>query len=93
MKIEDIQFILSHFEGAIFPRTISTKATFGKQIVVTDIQEIYSKFEQANFVDCRINACPVYTNYKGVNRQSPNFVMCDLDITKFRREIAIEDFT
>lgn len=86
MKIEDIRRILGHFDGAVFPRTISTKATQGKQIVVADIDEIYSRFNEANFVDCRINAYPVFTNYKGVNRQAPNFVMCDIDITKFRTE-------
>ena len=86
MKIEDIQLILDHFEQPIFPRTISTKVTQGKQIPVYNIEEIYSIFEQANFIDCRINAYPDYTNYQGLNRQAPNFVMCDLDITKFRTE-------
>jgi hypothetical protein len=93
MKIEDIQLILDHFEQPIFPRTISTKATQGRQIPVYNIEEAYRKFEDANFIDCRINAYPVYTNYKGINRQAPNFVMCDLDITKFRREIVIRDVT
>jgi hypothetical protein len=86
MKIEDIQLILDHFEEPVFPRTISTKATQGKQIPVYNIEEIYTGFQQANFIDCRINAYPAYTNYQGINRQAPNFVMCDLDITKFRTQ-------
>lgn len=86
IKIKDIQLILDHFEEPLFPRTICTKVTHGKQIPVYNIEEIYTRFEQANFVDCRINAYPAYTNYKGINRQAPNFVMCDLDITKFRTE-------
>src|SRR5919199_3591265 len=86
MDVAHIQLILDHFEEPIFPRTISTKTTQGKQIEVNNIEEIYSKFEQADFVDCRINAYPAYTNYKGINRQPPDFVMCDLDITKFRTE-------
>jgi hypothetical protein len=86
MKIEDISRIIGHFDGALFPRTISTKATGGKQREVADIDEMYNRFKESDFVDCRINAYPVFTNYKAVNRQSPNFVMCDLDITKFRTE-------
>ena len=86
MKIEDIQLILDHFEQPIFPRTLSTKATQGKQIAIYNIEEIYTRFGQANFIDCRINAYPAYANYQGLNRQAPNFIMCDLDITKFRTE-------
>jgi hypothetical protein len=37
-------------------------------------------------VDCIINAFPSFTNYSGINRQSPNFVMSDLDLMKFRTE-------
>src|SRR5919199_2668216 len=86
MNIKDIQLILDHFEEPIFPRTISTKATQAKQVPINNIDEAYIRFEEANFTDCRINAYPAFTNYKGLNRQAPNFVMCDLDITKFRTQ-------
>lgn len=86
MERSDIKIILEHFEEPIFPRTISTYATRGKQIEVKSIDEILARFEQANFVDCRINAFPNFSNYNGINRQSPNFVMCDLDLMKFRTE-------
>jgi len=86
MNIENLQLILDHFEEPVFPRTISTKTSQGKQIEVKTVEEAYARFKQANFIDCRINAYPDYTNYKGINRQAPNFVMCDLDITKFRNE-------
>src|SRR5919197_1512224 len=86
MNIKDIQLILDHFEEPIFPRTISTKTNQGRQIPVNNIEEAYRMFGQADFIDCRINVYPVYTNYKGLNRQAPNFVMCDLDITKFRTQ-------
>jgi hypothetical protein len=88
MELKDIQFILNHFEGAgpIFPRTISTAATRNKQILVTDIDQIYNKFKAADFVDCRINAYPDYTNFKGINRQYPALVMCDLDLSNFKTE-------
>jgi hypothetical protein len=86
MEYEDIEIILKHFEVPIWPMTISTKTTQGRQVEVKSINEVYVGFEQANFVDCRINACPPYTNYKGINRQAPIFVMCDLDMVKFRTE-------
>jgi hypothetical protein len=86
MQLEDIQFIINHFENQTYPRTISTKTTQGKQIEVYSIEEVIPRFKQANFIDCRINAYPSYTNYQGINRQSPNLVMCDLDIGKFRTE-------
>ena len=86
MNIQDIQLTLDHFEEPIFPRIISTKATHGKQIPVNNIEEAYRMFEEASFLDCRINAYPAYANYQGLNRQAPNFVMCDLDIVKFRTE-------
>jgi hypothetical protein len=81
MELKDIQFILNHFEGAgsMFPRTISTKATCNKQILVTDIDQIYNQFKAADFKDCRINAYPDFTNFDGMNMQYPAFVMCDLD--------------
>lgn len=84
--IKHIQLILDHFEEPIFPRSVSSKTTQGRQVPVNNVEEVYRRFEEANFIDCRINAYPVFTNYKGINRQAPNFVMCDLDTTKFRIE-------
>jgi hypothetical protein len=86
MKHEDLHTILAHFEEPVFPRTISTKTTAGTQVEAKNIEETYARFKQSNFIDCRINAYPSYTNYNGINRQSPNFVMCDLDLMKFRTE-------
>jgi hypothetical protein len=86
MNYQDMQVILDHFEEPVFPRTLSTKNTQGRQVKVNSIEEAYAGFEQANFIDCRINAYPDYTNYNGINRQAPNFVMCDLDLVKFRTE-------
>jgi len=86
MNCQDLQVILDHFEEPVFPRTISTKTTSGRQVEVESIEEAHARFKQANFTDCRINAYPAYTNYNGFNRQPPNFVMCDLDAIKFRTE-------
>ena len=59
METSDIQTIMRLFQGAPFPRTISTYATEGRQVSVCSIEEMLSLFGQANFVDCRINAYPV----------------------------------
>jgi hypothetical protein len=59
METSDIQTILRLFEGSPFPRTVSTYATGGRQVAVTNSDEMFTLFEQANFVDCRINAYPV----------------------------------
>jgi hypothetical protein len=46
MNIEDIRLILGHFEEPIFPRTISTKATEGRQIPIKNIEKAYRRFEE-----------------------------------------------
>lgn len=83
METSDIQSILRLFQGSPFPRTVSTYSTGGRQVFVTSIDEMYSLFKQANFVDCRINAYPVAAS---TLEQAPNFIMADLDFSKFRTE-------
>jgi hypothetical protein len=92
MELKDIQFILNHFEGAghIFPRTVSTALTRNKQVLVTDIDQIYAKFKAADFKDCRINAYPDFTNFHGINMQYPALVMCDLDLSNFKTEKLLQ---
>lgn len=89
MEISDIQAILRLFKGSLFPRTISSHATQGKQIPVGSIDEIFDWFKASNFVDCRINAYSVHVRNGGFNTQPPDFVMSDLDLTKFRTEKLI----
>jgi hypothetical protein len=69
--IEGLDFILSHCKDPIWPRTISTHATEGKQVLVFNKEEALARYEQANFVDCRISAFPDYTEWHGINRQAP----------------------
>ncbi len=85
---DGLDFILSHFEEPIWPRTISTHATEGRQILVYNKEETIVKYKQASLLDCRINAYPDYTEYKGINRQSPNFLFLDLDKSTFKTERA-----
>ena len=87
--VDDLDFILCHFQGQTWPRTISTTATYGAQVLVFSIEEAAQKFAAANMLDCRINAYPAYTQYKGINRQAPNFIFIDLDRCNFTTERAL----
>ncbi len=86
-----LDYILSHFEHQtqIWPRTISTKATEGRQVIVYSKEEALARFKQANFRDCRISAYPYWrpsitSNFIGIkNTISPNFIMIDLDLSNF----------
>ncbi|MGA9845400.1 MAG: hypothetical protein WBP64_21155 [Nitrososphaeraceae archaeon] len=75
---EGLDFILTHFKEG-FPRTISTKTTEGRQVVVYNKDEAFAMFKAANYLDCKINAYPKYVEWKGLNRQPPNFIFIDLD--------------
>jgi hypothetical protein len=84
--LENLDFALSYFEEPVFPRTISTLATQGRQIIVYNKDEVISAYIRSDYVDCRINAYPVHTEYKGINRQAPNFIFIDLDKSGFKTE-------
>jgi hypothetical protein len=77
-------FILSHFEVPLFPRTISTKATRNRQILIHSREEALTWFKAAYYKDCKINAFPAYTGMKDLNRQEPNFIFIDLDYGAFK---------
>jgi hypothetical protein len=81
--IEGLDFISSHFEHPIWPRTISTKTTEGRQVLVYNKEETLARYEQANYLDCRISGYPDYTQWNGINRQAPNFIFIDLDLSRF----------
>ena len=86
---EGLDFILSHFEEPNWPRTISTHATEGRQILAYNKQEAIARYKQSSLLDCRINAFPNYTEYRGINRQAPNFLFLDLDRSVFESERAV----
>jgi hypothetical protein len=68
-----------------WPRTISTKLSTGKQLVVNSAQEALSFFKAAGYVDCRISAYPYWrpsmvSDFVGIRNQiSANLIMIDLD--------------
>jgi hypothetical protein len=88
---EGLDYILDHFEHQkqVWPRTISTKITEGRQVIVYSKQEAIARFKQANFMDCRISAYPywrrsIISDYVDIkNVIAPNFIMIDLDLTTF----------
>ena len=51
------------------------------QIEVYSKDKLLNHFEQSNNEDCRINTYPSFTNYHGINRVVPTFIMIDLDET------------
>ena len=67
-------YSLTHFIGRVWPRNISTLTTDRRQILVFNEEEAIARFKQANWMDCRISAYPSFTEYKGINRQAPNFI-------------------
>jgi Primase X len=88
---EGLDFILTHFvddaeSSSIWPRTISTKTTEGRQVLVYNKEEALARFKQANYLDCRINAYPGYVEFKGINRQPPTFIFIDIDRYNFKTE-------
>lgn len=87
-----IDFILSHLEEPHWPRTISTKTTsLSKwQVLVFNREEALARFKQANLLDCRINAYPDYTGIDGLNRQAPNLIFIDLDLSLFNSRNALD---
>ena len=92
---EGLDYILSHFEGQrLWPRTISTKTTEGRQVVVNSIEEALARFTQADFMDCRFSAYPLpseVSSFVDVNLDmAPSVVMIDLDRETFRTQRAFE---
>jgi hypothetical protein len=78
--------MLNLCQGPPFPRTLSTYKTQGRQIEAYNKEQILTHFKASQFLDCRINAFPKFTKYHDINMQPPTFVMCDLDLIKFRNE-------
>ena len=80
---DGFDFLQIHFHDPIFPRTISTKMTEGRQVLVFSREDALARFRESN-LDCRINAYPDYTGFSGINRQAPSFIFIDLDKSGFK---------
>jgi hypothetical protein len=77
MKIKDIDYIFSHFEGPLFPRNMTTFISNG-QFTVRSKEEIHQRGKEADFIDCWINAYPEYIKYKVIIRQPPILTLFSL---------------
>ena len=51
---------------------------------------MFQAYLESDFLDCRVNAYPSYTEYKGIQRYPPNFIFADLDLSLLRTELALE---
>jgi hypothetical protein len=89
---EGLNCILGHFpeKEPIWPRTISTKTTEGRQVLVYDKEEALARFKQANYLDCKICAYTFYVEWKGINRQAPNLIFIDEDELNFKSREALD---
>jgi len=87
-----LNFLLRHFnQERLFPRKIQTHESKGKQIEVFSKDEAMKYFEQSNFVDCRINNFPSFTNYKGIQRYPPDSIFIDIDRSTFKDDKSFEN--
>jgi hypothetical protein len=69
----------------MWPRSISSFTTEGRQILVYSREEALSRFRQANFLDCRINAYPFHEDWAiKLFGQAPDFIFIDLDLFRFK---------
>jgi hypothetical protein len=95
-KVEEgLRLIISHFDPnePLWPRMISTHLTGGSQIKVYSIEEALVWFQEADFLDCRISAYPIYTD-EYINRTGimfvPTLLLIDLDREHFGTDEVFE---
>ena len=62
----------------------------GYQREVFSKEEAMKLFEDSDFIDCRINAFPSFTEYKGIQRYPPDFIFIDLDKNNFKTDRSFE---
>jgi hypothetical protein len=96
-KVEEgLDFILSHLQPPLWPRTISTKTSEGRQILVDSKQTALAYFRASNYRDCRISAFHYWkpslvSNFAEIrNEIAPNFIMIDLDKANFSTVRALK---
>jgi hypothetical protein len=88
---EGLDFITSHFNDSIWPRTISTKLTEGRQITIYSKLEAMSYYKDSDYLDCRISAYQY--PHKNDNSSTPtiSFLMIDFDLSKFNFNMKLLD--
>jgi hypothetical protein len=92
---EGLDFLLSHFREPVFPRTIATKLTEGRQFPIWSREEALVEYRCANYLDCRISAFPYWkpsllSDFAEItNAVAPDFIMNDLDRCNFKSMRAL----
>jgi hypothetical protein len=87
-----LDFILLHFnQDRLFPRKIQTSKSEGRQIEVFSKQDVLFYFKRSDFIDCKINAFPAYTEYKGLQRYPPDLIFIDIDRSNFKDDKSFEN--
>src|SRR6476660_2517850 len=76
-----VNFLLQHLAKPEFSRTIATKLTEDKQIIVASKEEALACYKESNYMDCRLAAYPYTVNN---SPQVIDFVMLDLDLNNFK---------
>lgn len=74
---EGLDFVLDHFEEPRFPRTISTKKTQNRQILVHSKEEALQFFKESDLLDCRISG---FSKHE-IDETVPSLIFIDLDDT------------
>ncbi len=99
---EGIKILLSLFSAVkqqrVFPRKIMTPLTNGQKPIYS-AEEMSKRFEEANYIDCRINAYPSFLNEaeekdydNGTNLDffTPNIFFIDLDLKDFESKEILD---
>lgn len=97
---EGLALILTRFNGPLWPRTISTRATDGRQVLVEGKEQALAYFKAANYQDCRISAYPynvdenpsAVARFQGVRKATPAniIILIDLDRYNFGTQQALK---
>lgn len=82
--ISGLDYLLKHFNEPYFPRRIQTHRTKG-QVIASTKEETLRYFEDANYIDCRINAFSEHD----IECITPNLIFVDLDQREALNEIRI----
>jgi Primase X len=85
-----LDIITSLLSEPLWPRTISTKTTEGRQVKVSSKQQAMAWYKAAKFLDCRISAYPCDYLGKVSNRQTVDLVMIDLDRSIFKSRQSLD---
>jgi hypothetical protein len=91
---EGFDYILTLLSQPLWLRTISTKATDGRQVLVDSKEQALAYFKAAKYFDCRISAYPYWrpslvSEFIGIkNPIPPDLIMVDLDLCNFQLDYS-----